>query len=277
MGRELTMIGHQVSKSEEAHLHSIRGMRVVLFDRDANTLACVRDAIAGDRSFVLAGESRDWDECEVLLDRFLPELLIASMEQVPAPSLQQLSSSAFPVVIGLGDEPGRVASAASVYDTLRVPPLPEHIRGLLGRARREIYRRKADELCSLLQCYMASAGNAARYLSRLKVEEGNQEHDMALEHVLYIAADGNYLRVHTHGRAYEIRETMTGISTRLDPSRFVRVHRSFIVNLSHVLEVLTREGSAAFARLSNGMEVPVGPNYREEFDSVVTMRNRLSA
>jgi hypothetical protein len=277
MGRELTMMGRQASKSEQTGIPSIRGMRVVLFDRDATTLACVRDAIAGDRSFVLAGESREWDECEVLLDRFLPELLIASVEQVPAPSLRQLSSSAFPVLVGLSAEQDRAAHGGRVFDTLRQHPPPEDVRGLLRRARFEIYRRKADQLCSLLQCYMASAGNAARYLSRLKVEEGNQEHDMALEHVLYIAADGNYLRVHTHGRAYEIRETMTGISTRLDPSRFVRVHRSFIVNLSHVLEVLTREGSAAFARLSNGMEVPVGPNYREEFDSVVNMRNRLSA
>jgi len=70
---------------------------------------------------------------------------------------------------------------------------------------------------------------------------------------------------------------MTGISARLDPSRFARVHRSFIVNLSHVRDVVTKEGSAAFVRLSDGMEVPVGPNYREEVNGILHLRNRLTA
>ena len=277
MGRELTMMDRHASKSEEAHIHTATGMRVVLFDRNANTLASARDAITGDRAFVLVGESRDWHECEVLLDRFLPELLIANLDHLPASFLQQLSSSAFPMLIGLGGDEDRSTSDARVYDTLQVPPQPDFVSSLFARARFEIYRRKADELSSLLRCYMAFAGTAGRYLSRLKVEEGNEQHEIAVEHVLYIAADGNYLRLHTHGQSHEIRETMTGIATRLDPSRFVRVHRSFIVNLSHVLEMVATEGSGAFAKLSNGTEVPVGPNYREEFDSIINMRNRLSA
>jgi two-component system LytT family response regulator len=277
MGRELTMMDRHASKSEEARIHIATGMRVVLFDRNANTLANARDAVAADRAFVLVGESRDWHECEALLDRFLPEILIANLEQIPAQFLRQLSPSAFPILIGLMGDESRSTGDAGVYDILHALADPDLVRGLLARAQFEIYRRKADELSSLLQCYLASAGNAGQYLSRLKVEEGNEEHEMAVEDLLYIAADGNYLRIHTHGRAYEMRETMTGISARLDPARFVRVHRSFIVNLSHVLEVTSREGSTAFARLSNGMEVPVGPNYREEFDSIINMRNRLSA
>ncbi len=273
MGRELAIMNTHSPGTEDAPVHTPSGMRVVVFDRDADTLAVLRDAIAGDRTFVLAAESQEWHQCEALLDHFVPELVIANLDRVPLLVLQQLSASTFPLLIGLGNEKHRAPS----YDTLPRPLCPHDVHRLLGRARFEIYRRKADELSWLLQCYMSSAGNAGQYLSQLTIEEDNQEHEMAVEHVLYIAADGNYLRIHTHGRAYEIRETMTAISTRLDPSQFMRVHRSFIVNLCHVHDVLTREGSPILARLSNGMEVPVGPNYREEFDNIIAMRNRLSA
>jgi|SRR5271167_1565870 len=253
-----------------------RGVRIVLFDQDAEIRAKVRAAIDQDRGFILAGESQAWSECEALLDSLVPELLIARETQLPRQFLESLSDSLFPVLVGLRNEADGLGRPGAVYDTLLVRET-EHIRSLLARVRFEIYRRKADELSCLLQRYMAYKGKGGQYLSRLKVDDENQTQEITLDHVLVIAADGHYLRVHTVSQTYEIRDTMTGISARLDPSRFTRVHRSFIVNLSHVLDVVIQEGSAAFVRLSDGMEVPVGPNYREEVDGILHQRNRLNA
>jgi two-component system LytT family response regulator len=163
-----------------------------------------------------------------------------------------------------------------LYDTLQVPPEPEHVRALLARARREIYRRQADELSFLVERYVSAAGDQAPFLSKLQVEDNKQMQEIAVEDVSLIAADGNYLIIHANNRTYEIRDTLTGIAAKLDTSRFVRVHRSFIVNLSHVLNMSTKDASCV-AKLSNGMEVPVGPNYREEFESVIRTRERLTA
>jgi two-component system, LytTR family, response regulator len=272
---ELTMTGPQ-GVTFEAGIQLARGMRVVLLDQDAAVRTKVRAAIYEDHGFVVAGESQQWPECEAMLDCYVPELLIASLTQVPAKFLERLSEAEFPVLVGLQEEGDRFNARRGWFDALQVPPEPQQVRSLLWRARREIYRRKADELASLLQSYVACAGKSEHYLSGLTVEGEDQTKEVALDQVLFLAADGNYVRVHTEGSTYEIRETMTGISAKLDPSRFVRVHRSFIVNLTHVLEVVTKE-SAAFARLSNGIEVPLGRNYRQEFDSVLQLRNRLSA
>jgi len=54
-------------------IHMARGMRVVLFDQNAEIRANVRAAIEQDHGFVLAGECREWSACEVLLDQFVPE------------------------------------------------------------------------------------------------------------------------------------------------------------------------------------------------------------
>jgi two-component system, LytTR family, response regulator len=270
------MTGPQGVASVDTGIHVGRGMRVVLFGQDADIRAKVHAAIDQSGGFVLAGECREWSACEVLLDRFVPELLIASLTQVPSGFLQKLSDSEFPIVVGLRGEDDCLRTGSGMYDSLQVPPKPEHVRSLLGRVQFEIYRRKADELSSLLERYMAAAATNEQYLSRLKVEDETQTQEIPIEHVMLIAADGNYVRVHANNRTYEIRDTMTGISAKLDPSQFARVHRSYIVNLSYVLDVEMKEGSAANVRLRGGMEASIGPNYREEFERVVNSRSRMS-
>jgi LytTr DNA-binding domain len=268
------MIGPQAVTSIDAGIRMSAGMRVVVLDRDEECYARIRAAVEEDCGFVLVGVCREWPACEVLLERFVPELLIANVAQVPVKYLDDLSASEFPVVVGLRAENDPLGVPNGMYDSLRIRSEPEHVRSLLCRVRFEIYKRKADELSSLLQRYMACAASS-QYLSWLRIEDEKQ--DIPVDQVLLIAADGNYVRVHADGRTYGIRETMTGISAKLDPSRFARVHRSFIVNLSFVRDLVTKETSAAFVRLQDGMEVPVGPNYRQDFESAIKMRDRWSA
>jgi DNA-binding LytR/AlgR family response regulator len=74
--------------------------------------------------------------------------------------------------------------------------------------------------------------------------------------VLYIAADGNYVRVYAGTDVHELRDTMSGMASRLDPAQFVRVHRSFIVNRTHIISVLRKDGAAVSVLLGNGMSFP---------------------
>lgn len=93
---------------------------------------------------------------------------------------------------------------------------------------------------------------------------------------MFMAADGNYVRLHTGADVHEIRDTMSSMTSKLDPAQFARVHRSFIVNRAHVTSVLRKEGAAMAVLLSNGTEIPVGPNYRAEVNSFESY-NQLSA
>jgi len=258
------------------HLEGCRGIRVVSLDREAAVHAGLRSSLEHDVGFVLVGESREWNECEELLNRFVPELLIANTRLIPLPFLEGLAVSAFPVLVELRTT-GCGRSATSPFATLSIPVESERLHVLLNRLRSEICTRKADELSALLQRYMTSIATCEQHLSKLKVEDGDNSQEVPAEDILLFAADGNYIRVHTNNRVYAIRETMTGICAKLDPAQFARVHRSYIVNLSHVADVVTREGSSTCVLLSSGMEVPVGPNYRAEFSSAAETRNRLIA
>ena len=267
----------QMVTASDADIQIASGMRVVLLDRDSAVRTKMRAAIDSDAAFVLVGESHEWSDCQALLDRFIPELVLARVSQLPSQFVEALSTADFPVLVGLLSESNGLITPDGLYDTLQVPPEPEHVRGLLARVRREIHRRQADELCLLVERYVACATKGGpQHPSELQVEDEGQPQEIPVEHVLLIVADGNYVRVHANSRTYVIRDTLTGIAAKLDPSRFVRVHRSFVVNLSHVSNLTTKDVPSV-VELSNRMEVPIGPNYREEFASIIRRRNRLSA
>jgi len=79
----------------------------------------------------------------------------------------------------------------------------------------------------------------------------------------WIQAWGNYVNLHVRGHDYPLRSTMAAIERRLDGKRFVRVHRSYIVNLDFVQTITPLESGDARAGLRTGGEVPVSRRYRD--------------
>ena len=101
-----------------------RGIRVVLYGCDSENGATLREAVSQQNGFVVAGESSDWPVCEALLDRYVPELLIANLRYVPEPYLATLASSAFPVLLGLGCDGGAHIRWTGIYDIVGAPLHP---------------------------------------------------------------------------------------------------------------------------------------------------------
>jgi two-component system LytT family response regulator len=78
----------------------------------------------------------------------------------------------------------------------------------------------------------------------------------------WIAAEGDYVRVHAGGRGHLVRDTMVALESRLDPARFARVHRSAIVNLSRVKEIRPYGDRDYLAVLRDGTRLKVSRTYR---------------
>jgi DNA-binding LytR/AlgR family response regulator len=74
---------------------------------------------------------------------------------------------------------------------------------------------------------------------------------------------GNYVNLCVRGRDYPLRSTMAAIEARLDPARFVRVHRSYIVNLDSIAEIEQTDGGDERIVMKSGQAVPCSRRYRE--------------
>jgi hypothetical protein len=250
-------------------------MRVVILEPDPEIRDGLRRAIEGLPGFLLVGESQIWAQCEGLLKLFVPELLIARIDFAFPSLAESVCESIFPVMIGLRT-PGGGGTHSRLFATLDLPLNLKSLSMMMEHARTEIYRRKLEELSALLRSYTSFSRDIPQYLSSLRVEsDGGSE--IPADLVMLIAADGNYVRIHTMANVHEIRDTLSGMGARLDPAQFARVHRSYVVNRNHVRSVVRKEGAALSVLLSNGMEIPVGPNYRAEVDSFETITKRLSA
>lgn len=99
---------------------------------------------------------------------------------------------------------------------------------------------------------------------RFLVRKLGKEFLLPAAEVEWLQAWGNYVNLRVRSHDYPLRSTMAAIESRLDPARFVRVHRSYIVNLDCVQEIEPLESGDARARMRDGSNVPVSRRYRED-------------
>jgi hypothetical protein len=78
----------------------------------------------------------------------------------------------------------------------------------------------------------------------------------------WLQASGNYVNLHVRGRDYPLRATMAGIEERLDPARFVRVHRGYFVNLDYLVEIEPLETGDARLQMRDGTKISCSRRYR---------------
>ncbi len=89
----------------------------------------------------------------------------------------------------------------------------------------------------------------------------------------WVEASGNYAILHVGGETFEIRSSLAKLEGELDPKRFVRVHKSHLVNVAKVVEVIPWVSGDWRIRLQDGAEVNLSRRYRQRFESVVPIKS----
>ncbi|QNJ99898.1 LytTR family DNA-binding domain-containing protein [Dyella telluris] len=99
---------------------------------------------------------------------------------------------------------------------------------------------------------------------RFLVRKLGKEFLIAASEIEWLQASGNYVNLHVRGRDYPLRATMAGIEERLDPSRFVRVHRSYLVNLDYLAEIEPLDTGDARLTMRDGATLPCSRRFRTQ-------------
>lgn len=98
---------------------------------------------------------------------------------------------------------------------------------------------------------------------RFLVRKLRREFLIAAGDIAWLQAEANYVGLHVNGHDYLLRSTLTDFLTQLDPARFVRVHRSYAVNLDAVAEIEPLDSGDARLVMKDGSSVPCSRRYRE--------------
>jgi hypothetical protein len=164
------------------------------------------------------------------------------------------------------------SAKGSYYDFGNVPVelLYEYLKDVRGYfwalafvyGYRYILLRLQGEAHVLSAAETGPALDSAERPHRFLVRKLGKEFLVAAVDVERLEAQGNYVNLHVRGRAYPLRSTMTAIEALLDPMKFVRVHRSHIVNLEHLAEIEPLDTGDARLKLRDGSIVPCSRTFR---------------
>ncbi|MGA9355645.1 MAG: LytTR family DNA-binding domain-containing protein [Terriglobales bacterium] len=113
-----------------------------------------------------------------------------------------------------------------------------------------------------------------KYASRFTVQTGSRIQIVLAEDVEWIRAAGDYVELHVTGRSHLLRETMTALEKKLDPAKFLRIHRSRIVQTGNIVELRSLENREFAVKLSDGSEHRSSRTYADRLDEWLSSGKR---
>jgi two-component system LytT family response regulator len=138
-------------------------------------------------------------------------------------------------------------------DYLLKPFSPERLREALSRAR----SRGGEAPRAHAPALSAAAREPGRPLSRLALKDGARVVVLPVERIDFMRAEDDYVVLASGGKEHLKQMTLAGLEAQLDPSRFVRIHRSYLLNLDRLVRVEPALGNDKEAVLADGTRLPV--------------------
>ena len=197
--------------------------------------------------------------------------------------LSRISPGHMPVVVFVTafDQYALRAFEYHALDYLLKPFDDERFKTALQRAKKQIQQRKAHQLSermmALVEDYQehsasgpgAPATDEPRYISRLSIRSAGRIFFIKTDEIDWIEAADYYVKLHVGGKAHLLRRTMTQMEEQLDPERFLRIHRSTIVNLEQVRELRSQGPGDYKVRLDDGTELRLSRGRKDRLSAVL--------
>jgi two-component system LytT family response regulator len=158
----------------------------------------------------------------------------------------------------------------SAVDYLLKPVTEERFRVAFERAGNRLAAARPGDSTRQMLAMLEAISNPRQYLSRLAIRSGERTIFVAIENVEWIEAAQNYVRVHSGGAAHLVHVPMNTIETSLDPARFLRIHRSYIVNLHHIKQLWTVAHGQYLLELVSGERLQSSRTYGEKLRTLMS-------
>jgi two-component system, LytTR family, response regulator len=180
--------------------------------------------------------------------------------------IQNIGADRMPTVVFVTayDEYALRAFEVHALDYLLKPFGKDRFQETLKHARESLERRRAGDLGRRLLALVHDLKPEQQRLDRLVVKSGGRVFFLRTDEIDWIEAAGNYVRLHLGEESHLFRETMNGMESRLDSRRFVRIHRSRIVNTERIKELQPWFNGEYVVILRNGTRLTLSRGYREK-------------
>jgi two-component system LytT family response regulator len=245
-------------------------LRALIVDDEPPARAFLRRMLGDHADIEVAGECSNGTQAAALVKALRPDLVFLDI-QMPgsdgiafAESLDPRDAPAI-VFVTAHDRYAVRAFELAAVDYLLKPYDDQRLAKALARARSSLREHSSEERADKMLSLLAHLESQAEYLDRFVVRQQGRVYLVRADHVEWIAANGNYLLLHEGKDRHMIRETMQNVERRLNPRKFVRIHRSAIVNIDCIREIRKQgDDEEQQVVLKDGTELVLSRGYRDK-------------
>lgn len=238
-------------------------LRVLVVDDEAPARALAAEYLAAEPGVELAGEAADGFAAVKAVAELDPDLLLLDVQMPRLDGFEVLEligprPAGRPAVVFATAYEEHALRAFEVHavDYLLKPFAPERLSAALARARERLARGEPGPEAGLEPADLDRPGGG-RPLDRILVRAGSKVHVVAAGDLDYAEARDDAVRLVAGGRDLIKPQTLSDLEGRLDPGRFVRIHRSYLLNLDRLARVELYAKDSRVAILRDGTRLPL--------------------
>jgi two-component system LytT family response regulator len=236
--------------------------------------------LEAEPQLTVVSECQDGRQTVLAINSFHPDLLLLDIQMPDFDGFQvlhEIPAREMPVVIFTSayDQYAIRAFEAHALDYLLKPFDQERLHQAIERARAELQKSDKREithrLLELLSEMKSGVVSAAPPLpqNRLVIKAKGRVIFLNLDEIDWIEAAANYVRLSVGKESYLLRETISRTSERLNPNEFIRIHRSVIVNVRKIKELIPVNSGEYIVVLKSGKELSCSRGYRALLQRVI--------
>lgn len=256
-------------------------IKSVIIDDEALARRRIKKLLTVKPDIDVVAECNNGKDAIASIERLKPDLVFLDI-QMPEMNgfevIERWDVKNFPVVVFVTayDSYAIKAFDVNAVDYILKPFDDERFYLALDRACTMIEQKEtgawAKRVFNMLHGMQSPIPAMQNYLDRIVIKSSGRIHFAATETIDWIEASGKYLDIHAGKEVHRIRESMNELENRLDPKQFLRIHRSYIINVSRIREMQPWHKGEYIVILKNDAKLITGRGYRRNVDALL---NRL--
>lgn len=243
-------------------------IRTLIVDDEPIARDRVRRMLREETDIEIVGECGNGAEAVAFINENAPDLIFLDI-QMPEmngfETMRSITAEKVPAIIFVTAYDRYALQAFDVHalDYLLKPFNQERFRRAVARAREQIEKSQNGKIDERLASLIADLKGGKKHLERLVIKSVGRVFFLRTDEVDWIEAAGNYAKLHVGRESHLIRETMNGLESKLNPDKFLRIHRSTLVNIDCIKELHPLFSGDYTVMLKNGVELTLSRNYRD--------------
>ena len=249
----------------------IEGICILVADDEMPARQRLIDLLKEDSQVRLVLEAADGQTAVGMIEHEAPDLVFLDVQMPELNGLEVIEAvgaTAMPLTIFVTayDQHAIRAFEANALDYLLKPFSDERLESALSRAKTRLNERSMNEFGRSVLRMISARPPVDRRLDRLVVRSAGTTRFIRVSDIDWIEGAGVYVNLHIGGKEMLYRAALNDLAERLDPLRFIRVHRSAIVNIESILELQAISHGEFDVILKDGHRSRVSRNYRVQLE-----------